>query len=399
MQPALIAYLAACLLTYSLSSRWLRKLSLTSAIFFFFAGLPAGPFGLDLFGTESTEAAHLLANITLALVLFVDATHASPEHLLRPRGAPLRLLLLGLPLVVVAGTAVASLLLPGLSLWQAAVLAAVVAPTDAALGQPILQDERVPADIRHILNVESGLNDGLSVPILMVLLCAARTDAHPDMTAYWVRFGATQVVLGPLIGVLVGHAGAKLLARDSGVRGALEPDSRIGVAALAIVSYGLAEVLHGNGLLASFVAGLACGRVNRKAQLTAFADAEGKLLSGLVFFIVGALLLPQAWDSLSPATLAFAIAALTVTRVLPSVVTLLYTGLGHKAILAIGWFGPRGVATVVFALFVDRHAEWENRSAVFAAAMATVTLSIVLHGVTAVPAVRWLASDGLQQSR
>ena len=399
MEPPFFAYVAGCVLLYALISRPLRRISLTAAIFFFFAGLPAGSFGLGLLESESMHGAYLLAEITLALVLFVDATHASPAHIVRPHGAPLRLLLLGLPLVVVAGTAIAMLFLPGLSVWEAAVLAAIVAPTDAALGQPILEDERVPGDIRHVLNVESGLNDGLSVPILLILLCVARSDAHPDMAGYWIGFSATQLILGPLTGAIVGYAGTKLLLRVARSR-ELEIQNRIGVAAVAILSYGLAELVHGNGLIACFIAGLVCGRVARRPQLTSFADAEGKLLAGLVFFVVGAQLLPAAWDDVNLSTLGFAIAALTIARMLPAGLTLIGTQMGWKAVVAIGWFGPRGVATIVFALLVDRLAEWDDRSIVFAAAMTTVALSIVLHGATALPAVRWLtANAGASRAR
>lgn len=195
MTPTFLAYIAGCVLLYSLFSDRLGKVSLTAAICFFVAGIPAGTFGFDLVDAESTHGAYRLSELTLALVLFIDATHASPAHIVRPRGAPMRLLLLGLPLVVLAGTAAAALLLPGLSIYEAAVLAAVVAPTDAALGQAFLEDKRVPGDIRHILNVESGLNDGLSVPIVLVLLCLARADTHPDMASYWIGFTIKQLLL------------------------------------------------------------------------------------------------------------------------------------------------------------------------------------------------------------
>jgi sodium/hydrogen antiporter len=391
MESALFAYVAGCVLLYALVSEPLRKVSLTAAIFFFLTGLPAGAFGLGLLGSDSMDGTYLLAEITLALVLFVDATHASPADVVRPRGAPLRLLLLGLPLVVVVGTVAAKVFLPGLSLWEAAVLATIVAPTDAALGQPMLEDKRVPRDIRHILNVESGLNDGLSVPILLILLCVARSDAHPDMAGYWIGFSASQLILGPLTGALVGYAGTKLLLLASPQRSEQEIQNRIGIVAVAILSYGLAELVHGNGLIACFVAGLVSGKVARRPQLTSFADAEGKLLAGLVFFVVGAQLLPAAWENVNLSTVGFAIAVLTFARMVPATLTLIGTHLGIKAIVAIGWFGPRGIATIVFALVVERMAEWEGREVVFSAAVTTVALSILLHGATAIPAVNWLA--------
>ena len=390
MEPAFIAYIAGCVLLYALISWPLRRVGLTAAIFFFLAGLPAGFFGLGLLDPESMRGAYLLAEITLALVLFVDATHATPAQIVKPRGAPLRLLLFGLPLFIVAGSAAAMLLLPSLSMWEAAVLAAVVAPTDAALGQPILEDERVPGDIRHVLNVESGLNDGLSVPMLLILLCVARLDAHPDMTDYWIEFSVIQLTIGPLTGAIVGYAGTKLLLRDTRVN-EFETQSWIGVVAVAILAYGLAELVHGNGLIASFVAGLVCSRAPQGARLTPFADAVGKLLAGFVFFIVGAHLFPAAWDNVSLPILAFATAALTFVRIIPAALTLIGTQMGWKAVLAIGWFGPRGLATIVFALLVDRLALWDERSIVFSSAMTTVVLSIMLHGVTASLAANWLA--------
>lgn len=391
MEPAFLAYLAGCVLVFALIAEPLRRFSLTPAMFFLLAGLPAGSLGWGLIESEDTHATYLLAEITLALVLFVDATHVSPAHIIKPRGAPLRLLLLGLPLVVLAGAATAALFLPGLSFWEGAVLAAVIAPTDAALGQPLLEDKRVPSDVRHVLNVESGLNDGLSVPILLVLLCAARADAHPDMTTYWVEFGARQLVLGPITGVVVGYVASKLLFLVSHRFGESEMQARIGFVAVAVLSYGLAELVHGNGLIACFSAGLVCGKLARNPRLTSFADAEGKLLAGLVFFIVGAQLLPAAWEDVNLSTVGFAVVALSAARMLPAALTLMGTRLGAKAVVTIGWFGPRGVATIVLALLVQRVAKWEDTNVVFAAAITTVVMSIVLHGATAAPAVKWLA--------
>ena len=337
-----------------------------------------------------SPAVHLLAECTLVLVLFTDASRIDVAQLRREHNVPVRMLAVGMPLTIVAGTGAAVGLLDGISLAAAAVLATMLAPTDAALGQAVVSNERVPVRLRQALNVESGLNDGIALPVLLVLVSIAGSVGHAKSGTELATFAALQVTVGPLVGLAIGYIGAKLMERSYGAGWISGPFLRLGALGLAVLCFAGAELAHGNGFIAAFVGGLTFGNCARKICPTvhAFADAEGQLLTLATFMVFGAAMLPPALEAMTPIMVVYAVLSLTVVRVVPVALSLMGTGLRWESVAFVGWFGPRGIASVLFALVVLEEANFAGKETVLTVTVIAVLLSIVAHGATAAPMAR-----------
>ena len=358
-------------------------------------GLLAGPAAFGLIPLQiGNEALHLLTEVTLILVLFSDAASIDLAQLRRDHNLPVRMLLLGMPLTIALGAVVALLLFNGLGPWEAALLAAILAPTDAALGQAVVSNRLVPVRIRQALNVESGLNDGIALPF--VLLFAAFASAMHAQTGAgeWILFGAKQVIFGPLAGIAIGYAGAKLVSSCYRTQWMSESAEGMIALGLSFSAFALAEAVHGNGFIAAFVAGLTFGNtLQQKCQyLYEFAESEGQILILLTFTAFGAAMIPQAMGAVTMTHIVYGILALTVFRMLPVYLSLFGTGIKPVTSAFLGWFGPRGLASILFVLLILEEAELANESMLFAIVIVTVALSVALHGITAGPAARWYGS-------
>ena len=381
---------AAGVVLFALLSRRMQSTILTAPMIFAAFGLAIGPAGLSLADFDFGHGfVHGLAEVTLILVLFSDAARIDLRQVRRDHNLPLRMLLIGLPLIVVAGTLVGLALPLGLSLWEAALLAAILAPTDAALGQSVVSSPLVPARIRQALNIESGLNDGIALPLVLLLACfAGASQADPGQN--WLLFGALQVTLGPLAGLVIGGAGAWLI--DRAVKAGWMEESYEGpaVLALALLAFAGAEAIGGNGFIAAFVAGLVFGNVvrDRCRFVFEFAEAEGQLLVLLTFLLFGAAILPEAIAHAGPWALVYALLSLTLVRLLPIAVSLLGSGVSGATVVFLGWFGPRGLASILFALLVLESAEIPIAEELVVITVITVALSILAHGLSAAPAAR-----------
>ena len=273
-------------------------------------------------------------------------------------------------------------------------LAAILAPTDAALGQSVVSSPRVPIRIRQALNIESGLNDGIVLPI--VLLFAALAGGGGDHAASglgFIGFVAAQLILGPLVGLVVGFAGAWALDRaatsgwmNMGAEGAA-------ILGLALLSFAAAETIEGNGFIAAFVSGLVFGNRSRGrcAFLFEFIEAEGQLLVLLTFLVFGGAILPGAIEKIGWEIAVYAVLSLTVVRMIPVSIALTGTGLKAPSHLFLGWFGPRGLASILFGLLVIEEMNTPASAAISVVIVATVALSIIAHGLTAAPAAGWYA--------
>jgi NhaP-type Na+/H+ or K+/H+ antiporter len=287
---------------------------------------------------------------------------------------------------------VARAVFPELSWPQALLLAAILAPTDAALGQAVVSSPLLPVRIRQSLNVESGLNDGIALPIVLVLaaLAGAPADHVAAQSAFdWAQFALLQVTLGPLVGAAVGFLGGRLVAAATArgwVNDAFEELASVG---LALLAFATAELVHGNGFIAAFVAGLVVGNTARGIckSINEFGEAEGQLLTLLVFLVFGAVLVPEAWPHVDGRTWLYAILSLTLVRMLPVALSLLGAGLRPASFVFLGWFGPRGLASILFALLVVGHKMAEGPQ-LAAVVTLTVLLSTFLHGITAYPLAR-----------
>ncbi|MGI9625677.1 MAG: cation:proton antiporter [Longimicrobiales bacterium] len=391
MHPEAIAVVAVGFLLFGVFSQAARGSFLTGPLLFAAFGLLAGPSGLGWVRLSMAEGfLHTLAEATLILVLFADAATVDLKVLRRDHKLPTRLLLVGMPLTILFTAGAAALFFPGLSLWEAALVGVLLAPTDAALGQAVVTSSAVPLRIRTALSVESGLNDGIALPLVLIFASLAFPPMAGGGGQSWGTFAAAQVTLGPLAGALVGYLGARAVDRASANGWMAAQAEGIVALALAFLAFAFAELIHGNGFIAAFVAGLIFGNTLRKRCefLYEFAEAEGLILILTTFFVFGSSMLPQALGHVTLVVVAFGLLCLTVLRMVPVGLALLGTGVGFKKGAFLGWFGPRGLATILFVLLIVEELEMAGRESIVTAAVTTVALSILLHGITSGPLSR-----------
>jgi len=379
-----VIVIAVAVVVYALVTKRLATTPITGAMLFLLLGVAIGPAALDVIhGPEDRRSIELLLEATLALVLFTDSLAISGGDWHAKSRLPVRLLLIGMPLTMLAGWAVARSLLPDLAWFEAALLAICLAPTDAALGQAVVSNPRVPAVIRQALNIESGLNDGLALPFfLLALAAAAEADAAtgPGVVEVFVR----SLVLAGVIGGLVGGIGASALtrARDAGWVG--RQWSQIATLALVVVAFAATDAVGGSGFIAAWVAGVAFGRTTRGRvpDVSVLAEDLGSLLATVSFLGFGAILLGPILGHLTWQAGVYAVLSLTLVRIVPVALAFAGVGAARPTLLYAGWFGPRGLASIVFGLLLIEEA-LPHGEEVVEAVFLTVALSVIAHGVTA----------------
>jgi NhaP-type Na+/H+ or K+/H+ antiporter len=380
-----VTFIAVAVLAYALLSRRLASTIVTAPIFFAAAGFVAGPvLGIVDFAADE-EVLILLLEAALVMVLFADASSLDIRRWTREPSLSGRLLAIGLPLTMAAGAAVAALIFGGIEPWQAALVGVMLAPTDAALGQAVVANPRVPAVIRNALNVESGLNDGLALPFVTILVTVglvaggAETELRAAETLLVALGGSTAIGL-------VGGLGGGWLLRVAAERGlAAGHWQSIALVALAAGTFTVADQVEASGFLAVWVAGLAAGTVVRgHVADDAFhlPDQAANALAAVGFLMLGAGLLAPVLSRTTPETVLYAVLSLTVVRIVPVGVAMLRTGFALPTLLYVGWFGPRGLASIVFAGVVVAEAVPAAR-AITDVVLLTVAISLVAHGVTA----------------
>ena len=386
-----IAIFLLLIFLFTLVSKRVEKTILTAPIIFTLAGM-----GVYLILPRLAEREiHnnnilLIAELTLALLLFTDASQIDLRKLLKETELPQRLLGIGMPLTILVGTILAVLIFEGFSIWEAALLAVILAPTDAGLGQVVVKSRLVPERIRQALNVEAGLNDGLAMPFFSLFIGLAAT-ADPFITGDWLLYTIEQIFFGLLIGIIIGWLGGWLLGM-TGKRGWVEePLQQLGFLSLALMCYGGAGLIGGNGFIAAFVGGILVKRGFEDAHFHAneFSEAWGQLLSYFVFFVFGMIAAPLI-PHFGSTTLIFAVLSLTIIRMLPVAISLIGKRLISASVLFLGWFGPRGLASIVLGLiFLEREVDLSYQNEIVLAVAATVLLSILAHGVSALPGTKW----------
>ncbi|MDH3835082.1 MAG: cation:proton antiporter [Nitrosopumilus sp.] len=388
-----LAVLALFVFFYSVVARRIEVTVVSGPMVFVLAGFVMGPLVLGWFESEVTSTGlRVVADLTLALVLFIDAAHADLSTLRKHFQIPARMLVIGLPGVIALGFVFAALLFPELTLFEAAILGTMLAATDAALGKAVITNKDVPVRVREGLNVESGLNDGLCVPILFVFIALAEGTAT-DATAAALTLVAEELGIGLLVGLAMAGAGGPLL-RACWNRGWLtEVWVHIAVAALALGAFAIAQSLHGSGYIAAFAGGLLFGSIAGKdrSDVLLVAEADGETLALLTWLGFGAAVIGQYFELFTWQVFAYAALSLTVVRVVPVVLSL--TGSGEPAAtrLFLGWFGPRGLASVVFAIIV-LNTDLPGAPFVAVVVACTVFASLVAHGMSANPLAKRLAS-------
>ena len=381
-----LAAVGLALLLVAAVSRRLSDTPITPAMLVVAIGVLVGPLvfdGLTVGPTSSTV--RKLAEATLAVVLFSDASRIDLRAVRRESAMPLRLLGVGLPLTIVLGSLAALALFGSFSLSEALILGVILAPTDAGLGSAVVTDPSLPQRVRQSLNVESGLNDGICVPILLIVLATASGAGGPTHPAQVV---GEEIGYG-LLGGIVAGAFAAWIVTAAGKRGLIDDAWRqiIPVAA-AVLAFGIAEALGGSGFIAAFTAGglfglLVAGDI---APMMWFTEEAGSLLDTTTFLLFGAVLLGPALEHVSWQIVLYALLSLTVVRMLPVALCLLGTHARGPTVAFIGWFGPRGLASIVFAVIVeDTHQA--HGDTLLTATYLTVGLSVLLHGLSAAPLV------------
>jgi NhaP-type Na+/H+ or K+/H+ antiporter len=387
------AVITLLVLAWAVVSSLLVRANVTGALGLTVAGyVLANPDWGVLTVDVDAPSVHLLAEATLALLLFSDAARIDVVRLRRDIGIPLRLLGVGLPLTLVLGAIVAAWCFDDLSLALVCFVAATLAPTDAALSAQVVNDERIPMRLRRALNVESGLNDGIVTPIVAFTLAVAATELDVHGASHSPEGAAIrELAVGLGVGLAVGLAGGLLIALGSRRRWIVHGGRRLASLAAALCSFTLSVALDGNGFIAAFVAGIAFGAQLKKDapdvdEAVELPELTGEFLAFFVWFLFGAALVPVVVHHLDVATVLYALLSLTVLRMVPVALALVGTGLDGPTVLFVGWFGPRGLASVVFALLaVEELGAGPMVAQPIAAVCLTVLLSVVLHGVSAGP--------------
>ncbi|MDA8870083.1 cation:proton antiporter [Rhizobiaceae bacterium] len=378
------------LMAFALVAKSVSRSFVTAPILALFFGCLLA--SLELAPTKITqEHLHTVAEVALIMLLFLDAAKTDVPGLIRRHAWPARALLFGMPLAFLGGAVVLFLLLPQSPLPVVLLIAAILVPTDAALGQSVVQSDAVPERLRRAIVVESGLNDGIALPaVLMFAAFAAVSAEAPPMG--WPLYGLMQITVGPLVGAALGYAAGRafLVAQEKGTTS--ERYEGIAVLGLAFFAYFLATMLGGNGFIAAFVCGIGFGWIvgDRCSFIFEFTENEGQLLSWSAFFLIGALLVPDAIAALDGAMLAAILLSLLVVRPLAIALSLIGTDADVKARLFIGWFGPRGLATALFAMLVAEHLDTEVADYVLHFATNAVWISALLHGVSTGPFIKAL---------
>jgi sodium/hydrogen antiporter len=389
-----LVVVAGAFLMFAALSRRLDGTPLTAAMLFVGVGFVLGDEGLgwvDL-GLDE-EGVRLLAEATLAVVLFTDASRIDLHALRREYGVPTRLLAVGLPLTITAGAIVGAVVLREITWAEAVVIAIVLAPTDAALGQAVVTSPGLPSRIRQGLNVESGLNDGLCVPLLTIALAVAQADAAEFSDAHAATVVVEAIGWGLLGGIVAGVVTAYVV-RFSRRRGWIEEHWLEVVPVLAAAgAYGIADALGGSGFIAAFVGGAVYGRLaGRDADPAEFSEELAGLLSGITFIVFGAAVLGSVWSRIGLAEVVYALLSLTIVRMIPVALAMLRSHARAPTILFLGWFGPRGLASLVFAIVIVESAGLPHTSALVTTITVTVALSVFAHGISAAPLARRYAS-------
>ena len=388
-----LAILAAIVLVYGAVSGRLERSPVSGALVFMGVGFLLGPGALGVLNLSvGTGELRLLAELTLALVLFAEAADANLGVLEQSFRIPVRLLAIGLPLSIALGFALGVSIFPDLTLLEVALLATMLAPTDAALGKAVVTNPNVPPSVREGLKVESGLNDGICVPVLFAFLAVATGSASSEESTVGLGLGlfAREIGIGAVVGVIFSLAACKTLGplsrRPRWIGDTWLP---MMVPALALLCFATAQTLHGSGLIAAFVGGITMAvlRPPKKHDWLRAAESTGDVLSLLTWVAFGAVVIDQALPKFGWDHVLYAALSLTVIRMVPMFLSLTGLPLGTDSKLFVSWFGPRGLVSIVFVIIV-LNAGVPGGDSLAMTVVCTVILSILAHGLSAVPLAR-----------
>lgn len=381
-----LAILAVFAFIYSAIAGRVERSMVSGPIVFLLFGLACGPFGLGILNIESSNLEmRAIVDITLALILFIDAANADLRVLKSHAKIPWRMLIIGMPGVILLGVVAGWYLFPDLAIFELCILATILAATDAALGKGVITNKAVPSRIREGLNAESGLNDGLAVPILFVFIAlASGVNSDQDSTAMALGLVARELGIGAIVGLGLTFIGV-MLANWCHKKGWWSDIwKQILVVALALACFATAQSLHGSGYIAAFVGGLLFGWLaGRKTHELVFAaEGIGEVLAMATWIVFGSAVVGQAWTGMTWPIVIYSLLSLTIIRMLPMVVSLTGLGENFESKLFLAWFGPRGLASIVFIIIVADY-NFPGYSTIMHTVVCTITLCVLAHGFTA----------------
>jgi len=384
----------AFVLLYSLFSKRIEKTVFSGPFLALFVGLIFGPAMLNVIDIKiDSEDYRIIAELALALVLFSDASKTNLTVLKKNAAIPIRLLLIGLPLTILLGMLGGFFLFKDFSWIELGILATMLAPTDAALGKAVVTNPAVPSKIREALNVESGLNDGISVPVLFLFIALFDSISSGGLDSFYgIKLLFQEIGIGLLVGLSVTYVVAKLANYANKNAWISESWQQVVLIALALTCFIVAQISGGSGFIACFAGGFLFGTLHtkftKKIELFESLESAGdsmSLITWILFSTFLGIVIPQfTWE-----IVLYALLSLTVIRMLPVMLSLAKTDLSTKESLFIGWFGPRGLATIVFAIIV-LDVDSPKIEVILLTTMCTVLFSVVLHGFTAIPFIKRL---------
>ncbi|MCK5698182.1 MAG: cation:proton antiporter [Gammaproteobacteria bacterium] len=387
-----LAIFSIFIFIYSLLSGRLERTPINGAIVFAAFGLALGSYGLGILNLDlNSESLSTLAELTLALVLFTDASNANLSVLKKNASIHWRLLLIGLPLTILLGFVIGVLIFDSLTLFEVAILATLLAPTDAALGKAVVTNPAVPDKIREGLNVESGLNDGICVPIIYLFLALAAGNAGDNPHILALELVSKEIGIGVIVGLSLTFVATLFMKYCNTHHWATKTWEQLPIVVLAISCFAIAQILGGSGFIAAFVGGILLSSIKTTDRFLLAAEGTGDTLALITWVVFGAIVVGHSLHAFTWQIIVYSLLSLTVIRMLPAYLSLAGLNLRSDEKLFIGWFGPRGLASVVFAIMVI-NANLPGSHTIVLTAVCTITLSIILHGLSANSFIKLLAS-------
>jgi len=389
----IIFIIALIVLVYGFFSKKLERFNISGPMVFLLFGILLSPLGSDLIVIPlNSDVVKIVAEIALIIVLFTDSSQLKLKRFKAKWKMPVRLLFIGLPITIVFSTYIATLFFPNEPLLYLILMALILAPTDAALGKAVVTDKAVPQEIRESINVESGLNDGIVFPLLITVILLITSHQEFGSDNSWVLYLFKQISLGTLIGALTGFIGAKTLTKAIEKLWIKDVYRNLSPVSLAILTYYIAEYLGGNGFIASFISGAFFGNFSKllDTNFERFLESEGEVLILISFLVFGLTFIPATIEFWDIKVVLYSVLSLTAFRMIPVAFSLLGLGLSFKSKLFIGWFGPRGIASILYVMTVAHKIEIVDVSyTLFSVITLTILMSIVLHGLSAKPLVNF----------
>jgi sodium/hydrogen antiporter len=394
--------LTILVLCYAVVSGLVTKSFIAPALIFVLFGIVLGPFGFKLIeGATDTVTFTVVAQLALTVILFNQAAELDLDAVIRRRGITFRLLVIGIPLAIALGTLTALLVLPVMPVWEALCLAAIVAPTEVALIDALLDDERIPERIRHALSTESGFYDGFALAAMLAALALASEHYDHD-AARWSWFLVRTEGVSLIAGLVIGAIGGWIIARSRRRGWMSDTWAQLATLAIALVCFAAGERLHGSGFVAAFAGGLAFAFTARRVGVRPdmqVSDAAGQLLELMVFAMFGGYAVIVGWRDAGWRVMVFTVIALLGVRMIAVLAALIRSDMPMRGRLFIGWFGPRGIGTLVLGLLMVNRGEIEQEPLIMQVVAVTVTLSLLVHSATAWPGIRWLGAREAREAR